>query len=66
MIRERKIQFKSMLSNIKLLIDVTDGYAKVSTYPPNVRYQRMFLGLQKEARENHKGLWRGGEIQDIS
>jgi len=49
-----------MLSNIRLLTDVTHGYAKVSTYPLNVKYQKMFSGLQKEARTNHKGLWRGG------
>jgi len=59
-IRERKIQIKSMLSNIRLLTDVTHGYARVATYQPNVKYQKLFLGLQKEARENHKGLWRGG------
>jgi len=39
---------------------VQEDYAQVSTYPPNVKYQMVLLGLQKEARENRKDLWRGG------
>ena len=34
------------------------GYAQVMTVPPNVRYQRLFLALQREARANGRGLWR--------
>ena len=34
------------------------GYAQVMTVPPNVRYQQMFLKLQREAREAGRGLWR--------
>ncbi len=33
------------------------GYAQVSTYPPDVRYQDLFLELQREAREAGRGLW---------
>jgi micrococcal nuclease len=33
------------------------GYAQVMTIPPNVRYQEMFLKLQREAREAGRGLW---------
>jgi len=36
---------------------VSEGYAQVSTYPPNVKYVELFLKLQREARENNKGLW---------
>jgi micrococcal nuclease len=35
------------------------GYAQVMTVPPNVRYQDLFLKLQREAREAGRGLWRG-------
>ena len=35
------------------------GYAQVMTIPPNVRYQQMFLTLQREARQAGRGLWRG-------
>lgn len=33
------------------------GYAQVMTIPPNVKYQDLFLKLQREARENKRGLW---------
>ena len=34
------------------------GYAQVMTVPPNVRYQDLFLKLQREARDAGRGLWR--------
>lgn len=34
-----------------------EGYAQVSTYPPNVKYVNDFVALEKIARENNKGLW---------
>ena len=34
------------------------GYAQVMTVPPNVRYQQLFLKLQRDAREAGRGLWR--------
>src|SRR2546425_13083923 len=34
------------------------GYAQVMTVPPNVRYQEVFLKLQREARQAGRGLWR--------
>jgi micrococcal nuclease len=36
---------------------VRQGYAQVATYPPNVKYQELFLTLQREAREAKRGLW---------
>lgn len=33
------------------------GYAQVSTYPPDVRHQDLFLQMQREAREAERGLW---------
>lgn len=33
------------------------GYAQVSTYPPNVKYQERFLAAQRAAREAGRGLW---------
>jgi micrococcal nuclease len=36
---------------------VQNGYAQVMTIPPNVRYQELFLSLQREAREARRGLW---------
>ena len=37
---------------------VKEGYAHVYTFPPNVKYVNMFLELQREARENKRGLWK--------
>jgi micrococcal nuclease len=37
---------------------VKEGYAQIMTIPPNVRHQDLFLELQREARENHRGLWK--------
>lgn len=34
-----------------------EGYAQVSTYPPDVKYQDRFLVAQTEARDNNRGLW---------
>lgn len=36
---------------------VKEGFAKVSTIPPNVRYQELFLNSEKEARNANRGLW---------
>jgi len=36
---------------------VAEGYAKVSTYPPDVKYKDIFLQTQKKAQEENKGLW---------
>jgi micrococcal nuclease len=34
-----------------------EGYAKVATFPPNVRYVDRFLEAQREARTANRGLW---------
>jgi len=36
---------------------VENGYAMVMTFPPNVKYEALFLRLQREAREAGTGLW---------
>jgi len=36
---------------------VREGFAQVMTVPPNVKYQELFLKLQREAREAGRGLW---------
>ncbi len=36
---------------------VKEGYANVSTFPPDVKYEDVFLMLEGEARENNMGLW---------
>lgn len=41
---------------------VREGYAKVATYPPDVKYQDRFLAAEALARAENKGLW--GEACD--
>jgi len=36
---------------------VKQGYASLLTFPPNVRYADLFLGLYKQARDDRRGLW---------
>ena len=37
---------------------VRRGYAQAMTVPPNVRYQDLFVKLQRQARDAGRGLWR--------
>jgi micrococcal nuclease len=37
---------------------VRRGYAQVMTIPPNVKYWRRFVRLEREARMARRGLWR--------
>jgi micrococcal nuclease len=36
---------------------VREGYAKVLTFPPDVKYNERFRQAEVEARENNRGLW---------
>ncbi|HVL90654.1 MAG TPA: thermonuclease family protein [Actinomycetota bacterium] len=45
---------RAHMFNATLLIE---GYAQTATYPPNVRYADVFRDLQREAREQGRGLW---------
>jgi micrococcal nuclease len=36
---------------------VREGYARVYTVPPDVRYAELFRRLEREAREAGRGLW---------
>ncbi|SHE28485.1 micrococcal nuclease [Desulfofundulus australicus DSM 11792] len=51
---------RSRMFNAELLLK---GYAQVMTVPPNVKYAELFARLQREAREEERGLW-GLEVQD--
>jgi micrococcal nuclease len=42
------------LANARLVVN---GYAAVFTYPPNVRHSELFVALQREARDEQRGLW---------
>lgn len=36
------------------------GYARVATYPPNVKYVEDFTKIQKKAINSNKGFWNKG------
>jgi micrococcal nuclease len=42
---------------IHVRMGVRRGYAQVMTIPLNVKYQWLFLALQREARTRGRGLW---------
>jgi len=48
------VYLNGRMVNKKLL---SDGYAKVATFPPNVKYVQEFTKLEEKAREAKKGLW---------
>ncbi|MDB5052545.1 MAG: thermonuclease [Bacilli bacterium] len=34
------------------------GYARLSTFPPNVKYEKIFTEAQKQARKQGNGIWK--------
>ena len=36
---------------------VKEGYANISTFPPDVKYKDLFINAEGQAREGNKGLW---------
>lgn len=36
---------------------VEEGYARAVSFPPDVKYQELFLRLEREARDAKRGLW---------
>jgi micrococcal nuclease len=50
----RYVYLDGVMINEKL---VKDGFAKVATFPPDVKYMDRFRAAEKFARENNLGLW---------
>lgn len=46
-----------------ILLD--QGYGKLSTFPPDVKYVEEFKEIEKEARKNKRGLWSENEEKSI-
>jgi micrococcal nuclease len=40
---------------------VRKGFAREKAYPPNIKYQRLFETVEKEARSRRIGIWDRGE-----
>jgi len=47
-------EVREKMFNARLLFN---GYAQVMTVPPNVKYQDLFVRLEREARDKKAGLW---------
>ncbi|ODN29987.1 thermonuclease family protein [Fervidobacterium thailandense] len=47
-------EIREKMFNAILLLE---GYAQIMTVPPNVKYADVFVELQREARQNSRGLW---------
>ena len=43
---------------------VEHGYAHVMTVPPNMKYQDLFLKLQREAKEAGRRLWGRRRVEE--
>lgn len=43
---------------------VKEGYALASSYPPDIKYQKVFQFSQQEAINNNKGLWKTCPINE--
>ncbi len=50
----RYVYMQDEMANARLVVN---GYANAFTYPPNIRHSELFVQLQREARENDRGLW---------
>ena len=55
-------QESSMFVNLEL---VKQGFAHSYTYPPDIKYQDLFLAAETEARENQRGLWADCPVSSI-
>jgi micrococcal nuclease len=42
---------------------IEDGYAQIATYPPNIKYVELYQRLEREARENERGLWAEDDVE---
>ena len=51
---DSKTEAQTSMFNALLLLN---GYAQISTYPPNVKYVDYFTQFQEEARNTGRGLW---------
>ena len=53
--KEDESTIRRSMFNTRLLLE---GYGQVMTIQPNVKYAEMFVGFQREARKQKKGLWK--------
>lgn len=52
---DSEAEIRAKMFNARLLLE---GYGQTMTIQPNSRYAELFVRLQREAREEQKGLWK--------
>ena len=50
----RYVYLGEEMANARLVVN---GYANAYTYPPDVRHSSLFVALEREARDDDRGLW---------
>ncbi|MBD8500005.1 thermonuclease family protein [Paenibacillus arenosi] len=45
---------------------IREGYANTMTIPPNVLYSKTFTALERDARNNNRGLWQSSKSKSSS
>lgn len=55
--RPERIDEESIRSSMFNAMALREGFAQPYTFPPDVRYQDLFMEIAKEARDEGRGLW---------
>lgn len=63
--KPKNLSDKEITSKMFNAILLKEGYAQIMTIPPNVKYADLFVKLQREAREDKKGLWSLSEYKNV-
>ena len=58
-----KTEIGNMCFNAALL---SGGYARLATFPPDVKYVDFFRTLESQARQGDAGLWAGGTVPEAT
>lgn len=56
----RLLAYVHLVSDSQAMVNailLSQGFAQIYTFPPNVKHVDRFLALEREARDAHRGLW---------
>lgn len=59
-----KIDTKVLKNNCFNAMLLANGFAQVSVFPPDVKYVNEFRQIEKTAKDNNVGLWKGGVVDN--
>jgi micrococcal nuclease len=55
--RPERIDEESIRKSMFNAMALSEGFAQPYTFPPDIRYQDIFMKIAKEARDSGRGLW---------